>query len=280
MMRMTLISSAHLPPALPSAPDQTPPSPLSPISPLPPPAHASATASPAPASVSSSTAVDPAADTPMRSPAAHLPMMSMFPAPPAAKASLSAARRLRPFNWEIGKKTPRLQNLLSKTRLDDAGHSLQQILGHIHCTVDNRHHAGHDSRTVAKSLAPLMSIHVRVRRRSLTRPAWIEGRGWVQKAQMNPTALARGDGRGIRGIDVMRSTRCTGARRIFIMSWSCQAVDAGFHYLLILENNRARLVHQYCAVLASFTVQSMVDRGCLNLFHHHANVFTVTFNIL
>jgi hypothetical protein len=45
---------------------------------------------------------------------------------------------------------------------------------------------------------------------------------------MDPHALARGDGRGIiRGRDVMRSTRCTGARRIFIMS-SCQMVDASF----------------------------------------------------
>jgi len=44
---------------------------------------------------------------------------------------------------------------------------------------------------------------------------------------MDPHALARGDGRGIkRGRDVMRSTRCTGARRIFIIS--CQMVDASF----------------------------------------------------
>jgi len=49
----------------------------------------------------------------------------------------------------------------------------------------------------------------------------------VRKAQIDPYALARGDGRGIiRGRDVMTSTRCTGARRIIIMS--CQLVDAGF----------------------------------------------------
>jgi len=44
---------------------------------------------------------------------------------------------------------------------------------------------------------------------------------------MDPYALARGDGGGIvRGRDIMRSTRCTEARRIFIMS--CQVMDAGF----------------------------------------------------
>jgi len=222
-------SSAHHPQlALPSAPDQTPPSPPSRISQTSRPAHANDMASPVPASASSSTAVDPAADTPTRNPAAHLPMRSTFPSPPAAKASLSAARRLHPFNREIENPHACLQNLLSNTRLDDAGHSLQQILGYTLCTVDNRHQAGLDSPTVANTMAPLMKSHVHVRRRCRTRPAWkTVGRGRVQKAQMEPRALARGDGRGIiRGCDVMRSTRCTGARRIFIMS--CQSVDASF----------------------------------------------------
>ena len=39
-------------------------------------------------------------------------------------------------------------------------------------------------------------------------------------------------------------------------------------YLKVRENNRARLVRQYCAVSTSFSVRSTVDRGCLNLLHH------------
>jgi hypothetical protein len=40
-------------------------------------------------------------------------------------------------------------------------------------------------------------------------------------------------------------------------------------YLMIRENNRARLVRQYCAASTSFSVRPKVDRGCLNLLHHH-----------
>jgi hypothetical protein len=94
--------------------------------------------------------------------------------------------------------------------------------------VDNRLQAGLDSRTVAKSLAFFLNDKSCACSTSMSHTSGMgSGAGTVQKAQMEPYALARGDGRGItRGRDVMRSARCTGARRIFIMS--CQAVDASF----------------------------------------------------
>jgi hypothetical protein len=97
------MTSTRLPLARPSARDQTLPSLQTRISPLPPPALASGMVSPALGSVSNSTAVGRAADTRMKIPAARLQMMITFHAPPAAKASLSAARRLHPFNREIEK---------------------------------------------------------------------------------------------------------------------------------------------------------------------------------
>jgi hypothetical protein len=46
-------------------------------------------------------------------------------------------------------------------------------------------------------------------------------------------------------------------------------------YLLVLENNRARLVRQYCAVSTSFTMRLKVDKGSLNLFQHHDYALTM-----
>ncbi len=96
------------------------------------------------------------------------------------------------------------------------------------------------------------------------------GWGRVQKAQMEPLALARGESRGrIWGRDVMMSTRCTEARRIFIMSQMSSGGHELCYLLLRRENNRARPVRQYCAVSTNFTVPSNVDRGCMNLLYHH-----------
>jgi hypothetical protein len=150
-----VLPSALGPSILPSARDQIQASRPSPISPIHPHVPASVMASHALVSVSSSTVVDLVADTQMRSRVAHLRMMITFLTPRDAKASLSADRRLGLFNREIAKTLACLQNLLS-IRLDDAGPSLQQILGHVRCMVDNRYRAGPDSRTVTKSSAPFL----------------------------------------------------------------------------------------------------------------------------
>jgi hypothetical protein len=267
MMRMILTSSAHPPPALRSALDQTPPFHPCQISQTPRPAHASAMVSPDPASVSSSTAADPAADTPTRNPAAHLPMMSIFHDPPADKALLSATRRLSPFNREIEKTLACLQNLLL-LRPDDAGHSLQQILGHICCTVDNRHHAGHDSRTVATSLAKFLNVKSCSCSTSKSYATGMDsGEGTGAEGTNGTHRPCVWGWKGIKGMRCYEEYTVHGGAEGLHNVMSSDGRE--LHYLLILENNRARLVRQYCAVLASFTVRSKVDRGCSNLFHHH-----------
>jgi hypothetical protein len=133
-------------------------------------------------------------------------------------------------------------------RLDDAGHSLQQILGHIRCTVDNRHHAGHDSRTVANSSTPFLNVKPCA---CLTSMSYTSGMdSWEGTGAEGTNGTHRACAWGWKKIKGMRYyeeyTVHGGAENLH-----CILLSDGreLYYLLRLENNRARLVRQYCAVL-------------------------------
>jgi hypothetical protein len=137
--------------------------------------------------------------------------------------------------------------------------------------VDNRHQAGLDSPTVANSMAPFLNDKSCTCAMSMSHMSSmdISGVGMGAEGTNGPScACAWGWQRNNKG------TRCYeeytvhgGAENLHNVVMSNGGRE--LCYPMVRENNRARPVRQYCAVLTSFTVRPKVDRGCLNLFHHY-----------
>jgi len=202
-------------------------------------------------------------------------MRSIFPNPHAVKVSLSGTRRQRPLRREEEKKDPcLLAKLAFSDKIDDAGHSLQQILGYIRCTVHNRHHAGHDSRTVATFLALFPNVKSCSCSMSMSNTSGMDsGEGTGAEGTNRTHHLCAWGWKRIKGVTCCEEYTVHGGAK---NPHNVTSIDGReLHYLLILEKYRARLVRQHCAVLTSFTVRSKVDSGSLNLFHHYDYASTV-----